>query len=140
MTWIGSRGISQSGKRTRCYNTKFCSDPLISLEKMVDKSDWDKHSKYYSIVILKYWRSTPVVSEPQVYKRKKNVLLVKASKRESLNMNPIDSSSSSQPIHHSTSLSIDQLPSSLKKILGNKIDQLVEFTHVLENSRTPVIE
>ncbi|XLR08062.1 hypothetical protein S83_036000, partial [Arachis hypogaea] len=69
-------------------------------------------------------RSTPVVSEPQVYKRKKNVLLVKTSKRESLNMNPIDSSSSSQPIHYSTSLSIDQLSSSLKKTLGNKIDQL----------------
>ncbi|XLU77161.1 hypothetical protein S245_000582, partial [Arachis hypogaea] len=77
---------------------------------------------------------------PQVDKRKKKVLLVKASRRESLNMNPTDSSSSSQPIHHSTSLSIDRLPTSLKKTLGNKIDQLVEFTHVPEDSRTPATE
>ncbi|XLU77158.1 hypothetical protein S245_000579, partial [Arachis hypogaea] len=75
-----------------------------------------------------------------VDKRKKKVLLVKASRRESLNMNPTDSSSSSQPIHHSTSLSIDRLPTSLKKTLGNKIDQLVEFTHVPEDSRTPATE
>ncbi|KAL4390582.1 hypothetical protein AHAS_Ahas03G0159500 [Arachis hypogaea] len=95
---------------------------------------------YYFIVILKYWRSTPVISEPQVYKRKKKVLLVKASKRESLNMNPVDSSSSSQPIHHSIALSIDRLPSSLKKTLSNKIGQLVEFTHVPEDSRTPATE
>ncbi|KAL4343691.1 hypothetical protein AHAS_Ahas11G0103700 [Arachis hypogaea] len=140
MAWIGSTGISHSGKRTQCYNTKFCSNPSILLDKMVDKSDWDKHSKYYSIVFLKYWRSTPVVSEPQVYKRKKKVLLVKASKRKSLNMKSIDSSSSSQPIHHSTSLNLDRLPSSLKKILGKKIDQLVEFTHVPEDSRTPTTE
>ncbi|XLT00718.1 hypothetical protein HN51_050069 [Arachis hypogaea] len=92
------------------------------------------------VVILKYWRSTPVVSEPQVYKRNKKVLLVKASKRELLNMNPSDSSSSSQPIHHSTPLCIDRLPSSLKKTLGNKIDQLVEFTHVPEDFRTPATE
>ncbi|QHO22948.1 polyprotein [Arachis hypogaea] len=94
------------------------------------------------VVILKYWRSTPVVSEPQVDKRKKKVLLVKASKRESLNiiMDLTNSSSSSQPIHHSTPLSIDRLPASLKKTLGNKIDQLVEFTHVPEDSRTPATE
>ncbi|XLU18205.1 hypothetical protein S245_054271, partial [Arachis hypogaea] len=47
---------------------------------------------------------------------------------------------SSQPIHHSTPLSIDRLPASLKKTLGNKIDQLVEFTHVPEDSRTPATE
>ncbi|QHO22949.1 polyprotein [Arachis hypogaea] len=64
------------------------------------------------VVILKYWRSTPVVSEPQVDKRKKKVLLVKANR----------------------------LPASLKKTLGNKIDQLVEFTHVPEDSRTPATE
>ncbi|KAL4287836.1 hypothetical protein AHAS_Ahas19G0226000 [Arachis hypogaea] len=51
MTWIGSTKILHSGKRTQCYNTK--------------------HSKYYSIVVLRYWRSTPMVSEPHVYKRKK---------------------------------------------------------------------
>ncbi|XLU44670.1 hypothetical protein S245_039484, partial [Arachis hypogaea] len=70
------------------------------------------------------------------------VLLVKASKRESLNiiMDLTNSSSSSQPIHHSTPLSIDRLPASLKKTLGNKIDQLVEFTHVPEDSRTPATE
>ncbi|XLR01006.1 hypothetical protein S83_067204, partial [Arachis hypogaea] len=48
--------------------------------------------------------------------------------------------SSLEPIHHSTSLSIYRLPSSLKKILANKIDQLVEFTHVPEDSRTPATE
>ncbi|QHO22946.1 polyprotein [Arachis hypogaea] len=55
-------------------------------------------------------------------------------------MDLTNSSSSSQPIHHSTPLSIDRLPASLKKTLGNKIDQLVEFTHVPEDSRTPATE
>ncbi|QHN91717.1 polyprotein [Arachis hypogaea] len=140
MAWMRSTGNSHSGKGTQCYNAKFCSDPLISLVLMVGKSVWDKQTMHCFVVILKYWRSTPVVSEPQVYKRNKKVLLVKASKRELLNMNPSDSSSSSQPIHHSTPLCIDRLPSSLKKTLGNKIDQLVEFTHVPEDFRTPATE
>ncbi|KAL4394552.1 hypothetical protein AHAS_Ahas02G0163400 [Arachis hypogaea] len=55
-------------------------------------------------------------------------------------MNPSSSLSSSEPIHHSTSLSIDCLPPSLKKTLANKIDQLVEFTHVPEDSQTPATE
>ncbi|KAL4393747.1 polyprotein [Arachis hypogaea] len=55
-------------------------------------------------------------------------------------MNPTNLSSSSQSIHHSTSLSIDRLPANLKKTLGNKIDQLVEFNHVPENFRTPATE
>ncbi|QHO48514.1 polyprotein [Arachis hypogaea] len=38
---------------------------------MVTKSDWDKQTMYCFIVLLKYWRFTPVVSEPQVDKRKK---------------------------------------------------------------------
>ncbi|KAL4299327.1 hypothetical protein AHAS_Ahas17G0089800 [Arachis hypogaea] len=45
---------------------------------MVGKSVWDNQMMHCFVVILKYWRSTPVVSEPQVYKRKKKVLLVKA--------------------------------------------------------------
>ncbi|QHO59128.1 uncharacterized protein DS421_3g96530 [Arachis hypogaea] len=64
MAWKGSMGISHSGKGTQCYNAKFCSDPLISLIFMVTKSDWDKQTMYCFIVLLKYWRFTPVVSEP----------------------------------------------------------------------------
>ncbi|QHO02684.1 polyprotein [Arachis hypogaea] len=71
MAWIGSTGISHSGKGIHCSNAKFCSDPSISLVFMVKKSDWDKQTMHYFIVVLKYWRFTPVVSEPQVYKRKK---------------------------------------------------------------------
>ncbi|KAL4343544.1 hypothetical protein AHAS_Ahas11G0089000 [Arachis hypogaea] len=48
--------------------------------------------------------------------------------------------SSSEPIHHSTSLIVDRFPSNLKKILANKTDQLVELTHVLEGSRIRAIE
>ncbi|QHO41331.1 polyprotein [Arachis hypogaea] len=40
----GSMGISHNGKGIECYNTKFCSDPLISLVFMVTKSDWDKQT------------------------------------------------------------------------------------------------
>ncbi|QHN88630.1 uncharacterized protein DS421_16g565120 [Arachis hypogaea] len=60
MAWIRSTGISHSGKGTQCYNAKFCSDPLISLVIMVRKSDWDKQMMHCLVVILKYWRSTPV--------------------------------------------------------------------------------
>ncbi|MED6172403.1 hypothetical protein PIB30_049743 [Stylosanthes scabra] len=40
------------------------------------------------------------------------------------------SSDSTQPVFHNTQLSLERLPSSVKKTLSNKIDNLVEVTHI----------
>ncbi|MED6226878.1 hypothetical protein PIB30_108066, partial [Stylosanthes scabra] len=58
------------------------------------------------------------------------------SKRNSSNM----TSEPNQPVFHYTQLSLENLPSSVKKTLSDKIDNLVEITHVPEDIEIPDLQ
>ncbi|MED6198988.1 hypothetical protein PIB30_071769 [Stylosanthes scabra] len=50
------------------------------------------------------------------------------------------STMTSQPVFHNTQLSLEKLPSSVKKTLSDKIDNLVEITHVPEDVKIPDLQ
>ncbi|MED6200391.1 hypothetical protein PIB30_084571 [Stylosanthes scabra] len=49
----------------------------------------------------------------------------------------MSTSETNSPVFHNNALTIECLPFSLKKTLSNKIENLVEITHVPEDSKTP---
>ncbi|MED6124377.1 hypothetical protein PIB30_058404 [Stylosanthes scabra] len=81
-------------------------------------------------------RFTPVVSEPQLHEQREGIIGMIGSKRTFTNM----TSEPNQPVFHNSSISIDRLPSSVKKTLSNKIENLVEVTYVPENSKIPATD